>query len=70
VTRAASVGGLFHFKPNVPCRLLALSRHCGCRNECPLSGGGGGGGGLGTPLAFAKKLFHMVWIPPRKLLES
>ena len=33
---AASVGGLFRFRPSVQCRLLALSGHSNRARECPL----------------------------------
>jgi hypothetical protein len=35
--KAASVGGLFHFKPSAQCRLLAQSGHFNSSNECRLS---------------------------------
>jgi hypothetical protein len=38
---AASVGGLFHFKPNGQCRLLALSGQSNRTRVCPLSDKGG-----------------------------
>jgi len=50
----------------------AISRNCleirpggGGGGGC---GGGGGGGGLGTPPAFAKDHFHMIWT--RELFAS
>jgi hypothetical protein len=33
---AASVGGLFHFKPSLRCLLLALSGQSSCAHVCPL----------------------------------
>ena len=33
---AASVGGLFHFKRNVRCPLLALGEQFSCARVCPL----------------------------------
>jgi hypothetical protein len=33
---AASIGGLFHFKPSAQCRLLALNGHSSRARVCPL----------------------------------
>ena len=34
--RAASVGGLFHFKPSLQCLLLAQSGHSNRADVCPI----------------------------------
>ena len=41
MNEAASVGGLFRFRPSVQCRLLALSGHFNRSLECPLSDNSG-----------------------------
>ena len=51
MNEAASVGGLFRFRPSVQCRLLALSGQSSCARVCPLSDKSGqnsilAGGGL------------------------
>ena len=38
VKPSPSVGGLFHFKPSLQCRLLALSRPIRLTCSCPLFG--------------------------------
>ena len=40
IVLAASVGGFFHFKPCVECRLLALNGHSRHRNILSVIGGG------------------------------
>src|ERR1039457_7513048 len=34
--KGSQLGGPFHFKPSVQCRLLALSGHSNCTRVCPL----------------------------------
>ena len=36
ISEVALVGGLFHFKPSMQCRLLALSGHFNRSRVCPL----------------------------------